>query len=64
MCLVHDDVADIHLRQVAAKQEGRKAFRRNVQELEVSVAGIVKDGIDLVPAHTGMNSKSFDAAVL
>ena len=62
MRLVHHDVIDLEYIYVRLEQGCGKTFRREVQELEIPVCGIVQGRVHLKTVHTGVNSQGLDAA--
>ena len=64
MSLVDDDITHLHLRKITPEQESREPLGRDVQELEVAVAGIIENKVHLIAAHSGMHGQCLDSKLL
>ena len=56
MCLIHNNIADIHHLQITLEQTCTHSLRRNIQKFEVTVSGIIQGKFDLTPAHAGIDT--------
>ena len=64
MSLIDNDEIHIHLLHIAAEHTGPEPLWRYIEELEVTVCGIVEDKFHLTPAHTGIHAKGLDPSVV
>ena len=63
MCLIHNDIANLHLWKIRLEKERAEPFRRQIQKLHVAVSGIVQREVHFTPVHPGINRQRLYPAV-